>query len=233
MNKAFFHLHFPWLISLKDWLKAWMGVIMPVQTTYAQEGEDRHCANLLQGCAHKKGIYLDVGANHPCKISNTYLFYRKGLHGVTIEPDARMAKLHRMIRRDDIQLQIGCGKESGAYPFHLSKSSVFNSFSDNLKFDKDSVRYMPVLTVDSVMERIAPEELIFLYSLDVEGWDMQVLESSEKTLKRTVLLIVETDGGNDEIDTWLKARDFRLSHQTTYNSIYLNPMNFEKYLQSS
>jgi hypothetical protein len=56
------------------------------------------------------GIYVDVGANHPTSISNTFLLYRHGLHGVTIEPNPELSQLHRRFRRRDVVVSVGSSK---------------------------------------------------------------------------------------------------------------------------
>lgn len=40
--------------------------------TYSQEGEDRLTDRLLGG--RKNGFYIDIGAHHPRRFSNTYYF---------------------------------------------------------------------------------------------------------------------------------------------------------------
>ena len=52
--------------------------------SYSQEGEDMVLARYLEG--QKNGFYVDVGAHHPFRFSNTYHFYLKGWHGVNIDP---------------------------------------------------------------------------------------------------------------------------------------------------
>ena len=51
------------------------------QRSYSQEGEDRVLSSLLfklHGAKHiKDGFYVDVGAHHPYRFSNTCLFYRE------------------------------------------------------------------------------------------------------------------------------------------------------------
>ena len=52
------------------------------QRSYAQEGEDLLLERILgkQG----KGFYVDVGAHHPVRFSNTFLFYKRGWRGINI-----------------------------------------------------------------------------------------------------------------------------------------------------
>jgi len=66
-----------------------------------------------------KGRYIDVGANHPTKLSNTYRLYREGFTEIVMEPYCSLLRLHHMIRPNDLHLGIGCGDMSA-----LPKSST-------------------------------------------------------------------------------------------------------------
>lgn len=46
--------------------------------TYSQFGEDLVVANIFALLGVKRPTYLDVGANHPLKGSNTALLYARG-----------------------------------------------------------------------------------------------------------------------------------------------------------
>src|SRR4051812_46477871 len=76
----------------------------PVKSSYSQHGEDALVAELLGGYDLSAGIYVDVGANHPIRLSNTYLFYRKGHHGILIEPNRSLLSLLEKFRKRDIPL---------------------------------------------------------------------------------------------------------------------------------
>jgi glycosyltransferase involved in cell wall biosynthesis len=56
--------------------------------SYSQCGEDIIIDFLLTWLKIKNPTYLDIGANDPVKLSNTYYFYKKGSRGVLIEPDS-------------------------------------------------------------------------------------------------------------------------------------------------
>ena len=54
-------------------------IILPhSQLSYAQSGEDLILAHLFYKLNIAKPTYLDIGANHPSFISNTYFFYLRG-----------------------------------------------------------------------------------------------------------------------------------------------------------
>jgi hypothetical protein len=50
--------------------------------SYSQEGEDMILQRMFGEKKH--GFYVDVGAHHPRRFSNTYSFYRRGWSGINI-----------------------------------------------------------------------------------------------------------------------------------------------------
>ena len=60
--------------------------------SFSQFGEDLIIESALNIIKEKNITYLDIGANHPFLISNTYYFYRNGSTGTLIEPDPTLYK---------------------------------------------------------------------------------------------------------------------------------------------
>jgi len=48
--------------------------------SYSQKGEDIILRRILG--EKEVGFYIDIGAHHPKRFSNTYLFYKKGWRGI-------------------------------------------------------------------------------------------------------------------------------------------------------
>lgn len=55
----------------------------------------------------KIGFYVDVGAHHPMRFSNTYFFYRMGWSGINIDAMPGSMKEFKKYRRRDINLELG------------------------------------------------------------------------------------------------------------------------------
>ena len=49
----------------------------------------------------KKGIYVDIGCNHPIKYNNTYLLYKKGWNGINVDSDEKSISEFKRFRGDD------------------------------------------------------------------------------------------------------------------------------------
>src|SRR5690554_6253894 len=72
--------------------------------SYSQEGEDILLEKLFEG--KNDGFYVDVGAHHPRRFSNTYLLYRRGWRGINIDAMPGSMAEFRRLRGRDINLEI-------------------------------------------------------------------------------------------------------------------------------
>lgn len=118
----------PFLGAYKRFLLSMLNSFTPIKSFCSQHGEDAFIKKELQSYGLNHSIYVDIGSNHPTCISNTYLFYRTGLHGVAIEANSELAKLHRHFRARDIVLNFGCGSEPSLGKFQIGKAPVLSHF---------------------------------------------------------------------------------------------------------
>ena len=104
--------------------------------TFSQYGEDiilsgiliRDEINLKDG-----GFYLDVGAHHPVRFSNTKLFYDYGWNGINIDPNERTSEIFQKARPRDINLEMAIGEKIGEQEFFKYDESALNSFKNRDK----------------------------------------------------------------------------------------------------
>ena len=114
----------------------WMILDRMVPKTFGQLGEDAVIENHLGwlGLPVKHlGIYLDIGAYHPTRGSNTYRFYRRGCRGVVIDVGARKRKIWGLVRPRDIFI------EGAVVPDSYKESFVDFAESDNYGAATDHV----------------------------------------------------------------------------------------------
>ena len=81
----------------------------------------------------KKGIYIDVGCNHPIKYNNTYLLYKRGWSGINIDLDKSSIKEFKKFRKNDYNVETivsGDGKIKNVYFYH--DRSAINTVSKEL-----------------------------------------------------------------------------------------------------
>ena len=53
----------------------------------------------------KKGVFIDLGCNHPIKFNNTYLLYKRGWRGINIDLDKESIDEFNKIRDKDYNVQ--------------------------------------------------------------------------------------------------------------------------------
>ena len=71
--------------------KLLIGSFFPhLRRSYSQSGEDIIISDLFHRLQIVNPSYLDIGANDPIALSNTYRLYTRGSRGVCVEPNPVM-----------------------------------------------------------------------------------------------------------------------------------------------
>jgi FkbM family methyltransferase len=172
------------------------------QVSFAQEGEDRVLARYFGNQA--AGFYVDVGAHHPFRFSNTALLHRRGWRGVNIDAWPGSMAPFRRARPDDVNLEVGVSKDVGEASFFIFNDAAMNTFDPELAerhnrppFSIERTVQVPLRPLrDILAEHVANGQQIDLMSIDVEGRDLEVLESNDWTRYRPRMLLVEVIGGS-------------------------------------
>ncbi len=168
--------------------------------SYAQCGEDLILRFIFDVLGIVKPTYLDIGAHHPTRLSNTYLFYQMGSRGVCVEPDPTLFSIIKKRRYRDICLNVGVGViQEDKADFYVMSEKTLNTFSKeeaeryqsygNKKIEK--VIQIPLMPVNDIIKKnfpICPD----LVSLDVEGLDLAILKAFDFSLHRPPVFCIET-----------------------------------------
>lgn len=168
---------------------------------YSQEGEDILLDRLLDG--QRSGFYVDVGAHHPSRFSNTFLFYLRGWRGVNIDADPEAIELFRRHRRRDINVAAGVSDAPGRLLYHRFDDAALNTFDAGLAAARvETGRYrelasepVDVMRLDAILEHHLPSGTpIDFLSVDVEGLDLNVLRSNDWQKFRPRFVLAESLG---------------------------------------
>ncbi|MCB9816285.1 FkbM family methyltransferase [Candidatus Nomurabacteria bacterium] len=155
-----------------------------------------------------RGFYVDVGAHHPYRISNTYLLFKRGWHGINIDPNPDTIALFKKARPHDTNVQLGVSKTAGTLTYHQFADPAVNTFSDTEAEHwkkKTWNQYLGTTTVETkplkniLSEHAPPNQTIDMLSVDVEGLDLEVLQSNDWNQFKPTVVVVE-------------AHDFEIEH---------------------
>lgn len=147
-----------------------------------------------------RGFFIDVGAHHPVRFSNTYHFYRKGWRGINIDATPGSMRAFNWLRRRDINLELGIGPEKGQLTFYCFDEPALNTLSAEVAKERaDGGRYkiiqevnVPVLPLHEVLRQyVPPGTTLDLLNVDVEGMDEMVLRSNDWQAFRPTFILAE------------------------------------------
>jgi FkbM family methyltransferase len=208
------------------------------EMSYAQAGEDMIVRNIFENLNVHDITYLDIGANDPILLSNTYYFYRRGYRGVLVEPNAALCEKLRAVRPKDTTLEagIGTGKATMA-DFYLLSEPAWSTFDkaeaeervrdSGGKVTIKEVRRMPLLDVNAVMaEHFAGAAPDFL-SVDAEGWDLRILRSIDYRRLRPKVICAETLAFGSlrampEIPAFMRTKGYSVRGGSFVNTIFVD-----------
>lgn len=201
--------------------------------SYSQEGEDMILNKYLENI--KDGYYIDIGAHHPKRFSNTYLFYKKGWKGINIDARPGSMKLFDRLRPLDVNLELGLSGVNENLTFYIFNEPALNTFdetlakerSTNSKYFITESRRVKCLPLNEVLDKYLPiGKIITFLSIDIEGFDLYVLKTNNWELYRPQYIVVESysilfeDVLNSEIYVFLKEKNYSLVAKSYYSLIF-------------
>lgn len=203
------------------------------QKSYSQEGEDMILRRIFE--KQEKGFYVDVGAHHPKRFSNTYFFYKKGWHGINIDAMPGSMTPFKKIRNRDVNLEAAIAKESKEMTFFIYNHPALNTFDEELVLQRSNkteyIRKEKIITttIEDILTEYLPERsTIDFISIDVEGLDLEVLESNNWELFRPQYILVESEPENfnkivkKPIYNFLTEKQYELFAKTCRTLIFKN-----------
>jgi FkbM family methyltransferase len=203
------------------------------RSSYAQHGEDIILMSHLENISN--GFFVDVGAHHPFRFSNTYLFYRRGWRGINIDPKPGTKKFFDTLRPGDINLETGIAEKEGLLTYYMFDEPALNSFSKELSDERDQqtsykiigTKEIPVQRLDKVLHDYLPAgKTIDFLTVDVEGLDVEVLCSNDWEKFRPTLIVAEdmdlnlNNLRNSPVCDLLLSKDYDLVGKTLTSLIF-------------
>jgi len=216
------------LISFANDSRKWIQGAM--RGTYSQDGEDILLKKLFP---KRSGVYVDVGANHPFKLSNTYLLYRDGWRGICVEPMPFLYSALAKWRSKDVCLNMGIGRQRGELKFHVMHPHVLSTFREDaaaeliasgrgLEVECINVQVLPL---SIVLDKYLNKRSVDLLCVDTEGFDFEVLSSNDWARFRPEIVLVEKGSPGlgktiDPVAKLLESNGYMKIEQTLHNDFY-------------
>jgi FkbM family methyltransferase len=208
---------------------------------FSQEGEDIILQRIFE--RKQKGFYIDVGAHHPFRFSNTYIFYKRGWRGINIDASPGSMKLFKKFRPRDINLEIGVANKETIMKYYIFNEPALNTFDEALAKSRDGLGGYKIVEIVEVkvipLQKILDEYLpanteIDFMNIDVEGMDFEVLKSNDWVKYRPMVLLVEVIPANtiedlltNPISVFLKENGYSLFAKCFNTCIFVDEEKLE------
>ena len=153
----------------------------------------------------KKGVYLDVGCQHPVSNNNTYLLYKRGWSGINIDLDPKNIRLFNLERPNEINIcKCVSSNNSKKDLFFFHPGSPINSLEKKTIKNKSnfSLKKIKTFTLNSILEDHKIQHIDY-FNLDVEGHEIDILKNFDIKYYKPKVISVEF------IDYQMKKLEFK------------------------
>jgi FkbM family methyltransferase len=164
--------------------------------SFSQDGEDIIIDELFANKTH--GYYVDVGACHPQRFSNTYYYYLKGWKGLNIDAMPGGMKVFYDLRPRDINVEAAISDKNEILTYYQFEESALNTlscvFAQRREKSCNLVAKSQIETVTLAMildKHLQSGQHIDILNVDVEGLDYQVLRFNNWNKYKPTVILVE------------------------------------------
>lgn len=189
---------------------------------------------------HDSGVLVEVGAAHPEYLSISALYRDMGWSVLGVEPNPEFCELHRARGHDVVQYACGDHDEDDvdfsvvdsqgtAYKGGQVSYESFSSLAIKDSYAKlmDSqlrVRNIKVnlRRLDTILREHTPDlDWISILAVDVEGWELEVLDGLDFERFAPRVLIIENLFAEDRYRAYMRGKGYALWRYIEPNDVYV------------
>ena len=210
--------------------------------SYSQAGEDNILDYVVRvlGISYNEVTYIDLGANHPQNLSNTYFFYSQGAKGVIVEANPNLIPELKFYRNRDIILNncvdVVTGNELDFYIMNVdglsttSYESTISMCEKNPELEIIDKKSIKTISFNDIVETYLDKAPTIL-SIDLEGKDIEILISIDFTKYRPLMIVIEMidydvklayNTKNTKIKAFIETKGYEEYAYTGINSIFID-----------
>lgn len=195
------------------------------KNSFSQEGEDIILNQIFND--KKFGFYIDIGAHHPIRFSNTHLFYLKGWKGVNIEADGSKIIFFKIFRKRDHNIHALVSTKDSIKKYFKFKESALNGILDTKRLitlkakgiEPIEVLETPAKDINKILDKYSNKTIDFI-SIDVEGKDHEIL--SHLNLKKLKPRVILVERSKEAIENIYFKKFYKKVFSTSRNDFFIH-----------
>ncbi|MBA1337505.1 MAG: Methyltransferase FkbM domain-containing protein [Pelagibacterales bacterium] len=195
---------------------------------YSQNGEDLFLIEYFKDVS--KGHYIDIGAFHPFRSSNTYKLYKKGWSGINIDLSKKTIDLFELARPKDINLNLAVSDKKKKITIYqnkdMSKWNTINAKWASMYLKNPILREVDSDTLNNILENYNFKSNNFhLINIDAEGSELSILKNIDFDKYKFKLILTGgqyTEDEQDEVVTLLNSKNYKYLKSISDTDIFAN-----------
>ena len=169
------------------------------QKYYSQEGEEIVLRRYFN--YKNTGFFIDIGAHHPMRFSNTYILYQMGWRGINIDATPGSMVKFNELRKEDTNIEAAISDSNEPLTFFQFNETALNTFDEiKAKSIIETTDYKLVdkikintHTLEQILDNHLPsKQIVDFMSIDAEGFDLKILKSNNWTKYKPKVIVVES-----------------------------------------
>lgn len=189
----------------------------------AQYGEDMALRYLIGRVLPSRGVYVDVGAYHPIRYSNTFFLYQNGWRGINIDANIDSIKLFEAFRKEDRNINSGVSdRAENDMVYHMFEEGGYNTFDPSLAEDRKSKgkskylgsRSVPVRSLNDILSDESVGKIDYL-NIDIEGFDEKAVEGFDFDKYKPTCVSIESYSST--VEEYLQSNIYRIFSKKGYS----------------
>lgn len=176
--------------------------------SYSRAGEDLVINEIFK--SKGTGTYIDIGCHDPIKNSNSYLFYNKGWRGLNIDANEEKINLLNIVKPLDVNINLAVSSEKGEIEYleiegddsmNTTKTEFYNNFIKDQNYNIKKKSFIRCDSLKNILETHLEFSEIDFMTIDVEGSELEILNSNNWNKFKPKVLLIETEIENFDFVT--------------------------------
>ena len=180
-----------------------------------------------------KGVVVEVGAGPPESLSMSKHFRDSGWRSICVEPNPKFVEQHKAVGSE--VYEYACSFDEGQVPFTINYNNdhYLTPDNDGTSFSALSIRYgnlpehntqetiiVNKIRLNTLLENLNVDKIDVL-SIDVEGWELEVLAGFDAAKYSPKIIVVENLENNPEYEATLNRKGYEKNKTLGCNEVYL------------
>jgi FkbM family methyltransferase len=189
-----------------------------VAQSFAQNREDIIAWDYFE---HRTdGFFVEVGANHPTELSQTWFLEQQGWKGILVEPLPACCEKLRAVRKNSMVCEAAAGSpdQVGEATLNVAASDVWSHLgAENNQLPVTARIKVVVRTLESILQEQRAPRVDFL-SVDTEGMELKVLLGLDLRKRQPALVVLEDHMETLDLFFYMRRQGYRLVKRTGPNN---------------